>query len=186
MDVFEAIFTRRSVRKFKKTPINRQTLRKVFEAARWAPSWANTQCWRFIVVEDEEIKVKLADTLSPRNPARQGIRDAPVVIVVCAELGKSGYIRGNLVTDKGEWWYMFDVALAVQNLTLAAHALGLGTVNVGYFDSEKVRELLEIPENVEVIEIIPLGYPDEIPRTPPRKELSEIVFCKKYGNPCFT
>ncbi len=178
MEVLEAIKTRRSIRKYKTDPIDDKTVELVLEAARWAPSWANTQCWRFIVVRDSNIKAELANTLGSRPP--DAIRNAPVVIVACAELGKSGYRQGNPATDKGDW-YMFDVALAMQNLVLAAHSLGLGTVHVGLFDAQQVASILEVPPGFSVVEIIPLGYPDEEARATPRKELSEIVFYDRYG-----
>jgi len=188
MEVLETIKTRRSIRKYKSTPVADKDVELVLEAARWAPSWANTQCWRFVVVKDSKIKSKLADTLiavlSDRpNRATEAIRQTPVVIVACAELGRSGYsVRelGKPVTDKGDW-YMFDVALAMQNLTLAAHSLGLGTVHVGAFDAKKVATILGVPEGFRVVSMTPLGYPDEEPPLRPRKELSEIVFYDKYG-----
>ena len=76
---------------------------------------------------------------------------------------------------------MFDVALAMQNLTLAAHSLGLGTVHVGAFDAKKVAKILGVPKGFVVVSMTPLGYPDEEPGPRPRKELSEIVFYDKYG-----
>jgi nitroreductase len=76
---------------------------------------------------------------------------------------------------------MFDTALAMQNLALAACATGLGTVHVGLFDAKEAARILEVPENVAVVEMTPLGYPDEEPKAPQRKELSEIVFKEKYG-----
>jgi len=187
MEVFEAIKTRRSIRKYKTTPVDDKTIELVLDAARWAPSWANTQCWRFIVVRDSNIKDKLADTLvaaSDRpNPAADAIRNAPLVIVACAELGKSGYFAREPrepVTDKGDW-YMFDVALAMQNLALAAHSVGLGTVHVGAFDAKSAASILEVPQGFCVVEMTPLGYPDQEPSLRPRQELSEIVFSDKYG-----
>ncbi len=187
MEVLEAIKTRRSIRKYKTIPVDDETIELVLEAARWAPSWANSQCWRFIVVRDSNIKDKLADTLiavSDRpNRAADAIRSAPVAIVACAELGKSGYYAQEPrepVTDKGDW-YMFDVALAMQNLTLAAHSLGLGTVHVGAFDAKKAATILEVPQGFCVVSMTPLGYPDEEPPIRPRKELSEIVFYDKLG-----
>jgi len=180
MEVLEAIKTRRSIRKYRADPIDDQTIETVLEAAHWAPSWKNTQCWRFIVVRDSSIKDKLASALSEGNPATDAIRNAPVVIVACAELGKSGYQHEEPATDKGDW-YMFDVALAMQNLVLAAHSLGLGTVHIGFFDAKKATEILEVPEGVCVVEMTPLGYPDQEPSIRPRKELSEIVFHDKYG-----
>ncbi len=180
MEVLEAIKTRRSIRRYKTTPVDDKTIELVLEAARWAPSWANRQCWRFIVVRDDNIKAKLANALSANNPATDAIRNAPVTIVACAELGKSGFLRGEQSTDKGDW-YMFDVGLAMQNLVLVAHSLGLGTVHVGAFDAKKVGSILGLPQGFCVVEMTPLGYPNEEPSPRLRKELSEIVFYDKYG-----
>jgi nitroreductase len=182
MEVLEAIRTRRSIRRYRTDPVDDKIVELVLEAARWAPSWANTQCWRFIVVRDSDIKNRLASTLiaiSDRpNRAVDAIKTAPVVIVACAEMGKSGYFAREPiepVADKGDW-YMFDVALAMQNLTLAAHSLGLGTVHVGAFDAKQAAAILQVPPGFCVVEMTPLGYPDEKPPLRPRKELSEIVF----------
>lgn len=180
MEVLGVIRSRRSVRRYKSTPLDAKTLELVLEAARWAPSWANTQCWRFIVVEDGELKKELANTLNPTNPAIDALKGAPLVIVACAELGKSGYYHGEPMTDKGDWC-MFDVALSMQNLVLAAHSLGLGTVYVGRFDAKKVASLIGLPAGFGVIAMTPLGYPDEESKTVTRKEPSEIIFYDKYG-----
>lgn len=180
METLEAIKTRRSIRKYKTTPVDDKTLELVLEAARWAPSWDNTQCWRFIVVKDTNTKSELADTLPESNPARRAVREAPVVIMACAKLGKAGYIKGKLSSDKGDW-YMFDVALAMQNLVLAAHSLGLGTVYIGWFNEERATSILEVPEGFCVVAMTPLGYPDQQRNPTPRKELDEIVSYEKYG-----
>lgn len=180
MDVIEAIKTRRSIRRFKTTPVDDQMLNTVLEAARWSPSWANTQCWRFIVVRDSDTKNQLTDMVGD-NPATQALRTAPIVIVCCAELGKSGYYGGKQASDQGDW-YMFDVALAMQNLVLAAHSLGLGTVHMGLnFDSRKAAEILGIPQGFRAVEMTPLGYPDGEPKPRPRKELSELVFYDRWA-----
>ncbi len=179
MEVLEAIKGRTSIRRYKTDPVDDKTIELVLEAARWAPSWANTQCWRFIVVRDTSIKNEVADLAGAANPATEAMKNAPVVIVVCAELGKSGCYHGAPITDKGDW-YMFDVALAMQNLVLAAHSLGLGTVIVGFFNAKKVASILEVPQGFCVVSMTPLGYPDREPRPAPRKELSEIVFYDKY------
>ena len=137
------------------------------------------------MVRDSEIKSELANVLSANNPAADAVRSAPVVIVACAELGKVGYFReksGKPVTDKGDYWYMFDVALAMQNLVLAAHSLGLGTVYVGAFDAKKAASILGVPQGFCVVAITPLGYPDQAPGPRPRKELSEIVFYDKFSS----
>jgi len=184
MEVLEAIKTRPSIRHYKPDAISEEKLNAVLEAARWAPSRSNTQCWRFIVVKDKEVRARLAETLRPGNPAYLAVKEAPIVIVACAELSHDGFIDGKQVTDSGDW-YMFDVALAMQNLTLAAHSLGLGTVHIAAFNSQEVTRILKIPQGVAVVEMTPLGYPAKQARTPLRKELSELVFRESYGQNAF-
>ncbi len=181
MDTFEAIYSRRSVRRYKDTPVSDDILNRVLEAARWAPSWANSQCTRYVIVKDPGTKARLAECLNKGNPSTEAIKQAPVVIVACAELGKSGYYKGVTVTDRGEW-FMFDVGIAMQNLVLAACAMGLGTVHVGFIpDSKKVDAILGLPEGVVSVEMTPLGYPAGESKGPPRREMSELVFYEKYG-----
>ena len=185
MEVLEAIRTRRSVRKFSPEPVPEEALRAVLEAARWAPSWANTQCWEIVVVKDPAKKKALSDLLVPeRNPAKEAVAQAPVLLAVCGKKGISGFYKGKPVTDKGDW-LMFDVALAVQNMCLVAHSLGLGTVIVGALDHKRASEVLKLPEGVELVVLIPLGKPAHEPKTPPRKELAEFVFSEEYGKPYF-
>jgi nitroreductase len=188
VELMKAIKGRRSIRRYKSQPVDDKTLNTILEAARQAPSWANTQCWRFVVVRDSKLKNRLADTaieVTTGKPNRGGeaMRVTPVAIVACAEMRKAGYYKkepGGPVTDKGDW-YMYDVALAMQNLTLAAHALGLGTVHIGAFDAIKVAEILGVPQGYAVVAMTPLGYPDESPEARTRKELAEIVFYDKFG-----
>ena len=190
MEFMEAIKGRRSVRKYKPDLISEDKLNTILESVRWAPSWANTQCPRLVLVTDKAIRDKLAATLSSPSPDRpnraaQAIMTVPVCIVACAELGRSGYKRqpdGSKIeaTDKGDW-YMFDLALALENLVLTAYSLGLATVHVGLFDSVQAEKIIGAPENVKVVELIPLGYPDEQPVAPVRKDYKEWVFYNKYG-----
>ena len=179
MEVMKAIKSRRAVRKYQPTPVDDRTLELILEAARWAPSWANTQCWRFIVVRDASTKNELAATLPETNPSYNAVKEAPVVIVACAELGKAGYKRGEVTTDKGDW-FMFDVALSMQNLVLSAQSLGLGTVYIGLFDAKKAAEILEVPLGFCVVTMTPLGYPTQQPKPTPRRELSQIVSYEKF------
>ena len=163
----------------------------MLEAAHWAPSWGNIQCWRFIVIRDPKIKTDIADTLSRvkidnewvENAAAKSIKQAPVLIVICAEKGKAGCSAdGTPVTDKGDYWFMFDIALAVENLTLAAHTLGLGTVIVGGFDAVKAAQLLGVPEGYAIVTMTPLGVPERKGQISPRKQLSEVLFKDKFNN----
>jgi len=181
MEVMQAIKERRSMRKYKSDPVSDSDLTEVLEAARWAPSWANTQCWEFIVVKNPETKKKLAETLPSGNPAFSSFTEAPAVIVACAQLGKAGYYKGKAGTDKGDW-YMFDVALAMQNLTLTAHTKGLGTVHVGFFDAKEAARILEVPEGIVVVEMTPLGYPAGEAKATSRKALHDFISYEKFGN----
>lgn len=180
MTTFETIMKRRSVRKFKKMAIPDDVLWKMLEAARFAPSWANTQCWRFIVIKEEERKQKITEAFPPRNPGFSSLLNAPIVVVAFAEKFKSGFYKGEASTNKGEYWYMFDVALALQNMVLTAWENGIGSVYLGLFDAIKLAKILNIPVDYEVVAVVPFGYPDEEPKCPPRKNLSEIVFFESY------
>jgi len=181
MDLMQIIKDRRSVRKFKADPVPDEFIDSILQAGQWAPSWANTQCWRFIVIRDTEIKEKLAETKGKGNPAGDAIKYAPVVIAICAELKQSGYYKGEAPTIKGDW-YMFDTALAAQNMMLMIHDLRLGTVPVGLFDSARVEQILQLPESMTIVILLPIGYPDEEPKAPKRKEIGEIAFHNTFGS----
>lgn len=179
MEVMQAIKGRRSIRRYEDSPVSEEDLQTVLEAARWAPSWANSQCWRFVVVRDGATRARLAETLTVWNPALKAMGQAPVIIVVCGQLGRSGFYKGGSTTHKGDW-YMFDVALASQNLTLAAYSLGLGTVHVGAFDDVKAAEVLSVPAGFAVVEMLLLGHPVGEAKAPARKELAEQVFYERW------
>lgn len=184
MDLFEAIKTRRSVRKFLDKPVEEEKLSSVLEAVRMAPSWANMQCWRMVVVKDRAVKEQISEVsyvesfFAPKgfkaNPSRKALAEAPVVIVLCADPTQSGVLWD-------QHYYLADSGIASQNLMLAARAEGLGTVFVGIFDEEKVKQLLDIPASIRVIGLFPLGYPLEDKKDgPPRKPLSEICHTGKW------
>jgi nitroreductase len=179
MDLMEAIKGRRSIRKYKPDPVPDEALQTILEAMRWAPSWANTQCWEVIIVRDPNMKSELVNTLNPTNPARSSMTEAPLVVVLCGRKGISGFKKGEAVTMKGDW-LMFDTGIAMQNLCLAAHTLGLGTVIIGRFDHRKAEEILGVSKNVEVVAMTPLGYPNVEGSASKRKEISEFVFYEKY------
>ena len=127
-----------------------------------------------VVVQDLEIKEKLQETLSRGNPATEAMVEAPVVIALCGKLERSGYKRGEVTTKFGDW-FMFGLGLATQNLCLTAYKLNMGTVIVGWFDHDKVKEILHVPEGYEVVTLIPLGYPAHKGRESRRKQISEFV-----------
>jgi nitroreductase len=183
MEVMDAIKARRSIRKFKPDPVSEESLVTVLEGVKWAPSWANTQCWEVIVIHDEKIKAEVATALPKGNPALVSLTQAPLLLVLCGIKGKAGFYGGQPKTEKGDW-YMFDLGIACQSLCLAAHSLGLGTVIVGMFDHARVAEILGVPPNVEVVAMTPLGYPLAPGTVPNRKDLSQFVHRDRYqGKP---
>ena len=180
MDLLDTIRERKSIRKYKKEPLPESVLLQILEAARLAPSWANTQTWRFIVVNDPDVKAKLTDTLTSNNPCRSALIDAPHVICLAAQKGVSGLKKGEPVTNKGDW-FMFDAGIAMEHIALAAWNFGVGTCHVGAFDAKKAEEVLAIPEGFAIVEMTPLGYPDEKPEARPRKPLKELLFRDSFG-----
>ena len=173
-EIMEIIRNRRSIRRFQEKDIPEAVLACVLEAARWAPSWANTQPWEIVVVRDRHIKDRIQQAVPPRNPAWLAIVNAPVLLVMCGRLKRSGYYKDSYPTKFGDW-FMYDLGLATQNLCLAAHAFGLGSVIVGLFDHDRVGEVIKLPPEHEVVVLVPLGYPDQQPSPPKRRECNKFV-----------
>lgn len=177
--VDEAIRDRRSIRRFEKREVETAKLEAILEAARWAPSWGNSQCWEFIVVQDQELKKRLAETLTNKNPASLSVADAPIVLAICAESKKSGYYNGKQITRYQDW-FLYDLGLATQNICLTAHYQGLGSVIVGSFNHEMVEEILRIPTGYEIVSLLPLGYPAHSPPAPKRKDIRAFVHYEHF------
>ena len=125
-DMMDGIKGRRSIRKYEDKPVSPEDLSQVLEAVRWAPSWANCQCWEVVAVSDKTIQQKLQGTLPPKgNPAFKAMVQVSIVLVLCAKKGVSGFYKDVSTTKFGDW-FMYDLGLATQNLCLAAHDLGKG------------------------------------------------------------
>jgi len=159
----EVIKTRRSIRKYKGTPVPRESLMKILESARVAPSAAHRQPWHFVVVEDKETIEKLAGR-------SKWAAEAPAMIVGVADQVASPN------------WCLNDMGIAFEHIVLTATSLGLGTCWMGQTkrDSE-VKGLLGIPDELKVIALTPLGEPDEVKEPKERKSLDEIVSWGSYG-----
>ncbi|WP_136514130.1 nitroreductase family protein [Geomonas edaphica] len=175
MDVFQAITGRRSIRKFKTTPVEPGKIKQVLNLARLAPSWKNLQCWRFLVLTEPERIGRLFEAFPDDNPGKKAIASAPCIVVVCADPNESG-------VENGIEYYIADAALAFDHLCLAAYGLGLGTCWMGWYDEERIKEALGIPAGIKVVGLTPLGYPDQSPNPRPRKELAEVAFSEEWGN----
>lgn len=161
------IKTRRSVRKYKPHPISDKELTMIFEAARLAPSAANRQPWRFVVVRDSERKKELAKVANNQ----MFLADAAVIVAAVGD------------PEVSKRWFEKDVMIAVEHMALAAAAMGYGTCWIGAFTESEVKKLLCIPEGMTVVALMPIGVPEETPPPRQRKELSEIFFEDEYGKP---
>jgi len=163
---------RKSIRIFSPKEISDEVIREILETAILAPSAGNLQSWEFILIKDIETKKKLAKIAYGQN----FISSAPVVIIICANKERSVRKYG----ERGNLYSIIDAALAGSYLQLAVTDLGLATVWVGAFDSEKLKSLLEIPHNVEPIGIFPIGYPKEKGRKKERLPLQNFLHKEKF------
>lgn len=184
METLQAIKTRQSVRRYADRAVEEEKLLAVLDAARRAPSWANLQCVRFVVVRDAAVRCRISELSYvdsffaargyKNNPSQLALAEAPLVIVACALPNQSGDIRG-------QHYYMTDVGLAAQNLMLAAHDLGLGSVFVSIFDEKALADLLSIPAYISIVGLFPLGYPLHTNSgETPRKTVEETVFFDRW------
>lgn len=165
MDIYELIGKRKSVRAYLDKAVGDGVLNRILEGARMAPSASNRQEWRFVVVRDGERRAKLAAAANQQK----FISQAPIVLVCCAETDEH-------VMSCGQACYPIDVAIAIDHITLCAAAEGLGTCWIGAFDEAKVKEILGIPAAIRVVELLPLGYPeDPSPAAKSRKPMDELI-----------
>jgi len=176
MNVFEAIRTRRSVRKYRSDPIPDPVLDQMLEALRLAPSACNYQPWRFIVVRDE----KTREALAHASRDQMFMAQAPVIIVGCGFPAKAYQKMGGSGNS-----VEIDVAIALDHLTLTAAAAGLGTCWIGAFDEQAVKRTLNVPADVKVVALTPLGYPAEPGLLHPveadrRKKRDEVISFDRF------
>jgi nitroreductase len=176
-EILKAIRERRSVFRFKPDPVQDEKIQAILDAGRWAPSWANSQPWEFIVVKDEIRRRKISDVAGRVTTAHRGIEGAPAIIVTCVDRRKDPY------------HFIEDGAVATQNMALAAHSLGLASYWVGIYTpnnfkgsaEREVEEILNIPNEYRAIAFLPIGIPLYNARKG-RKELREITHYDQFGN----
>lgn len=179
MTAKECIWGRRSIRKFKADPVDHALLESVVETASYAPSWKHTQIVRYIAVEGD-LKDKIGRECTTSFPGNgRIIENAPLLIAVTIIKNRCGFERdGSYTTDRKDTWQMYDAGVASQTFCLAAHEAGLGTVIMGIFDRTEIETLLEIPQDRELVALIPVGYADEAPAAPRRKPVSDLLTYK--------
>ena len=176
MTAKDCIKGRRSIRKFKPDKITHELLSEIIETASYAPSWKNTQITRYIAVEGalKDAIAKEGTTPFPNNG--KIIENAPMLIAVTVIKNRCGYERdGSFTTPRKDTWQMYDAGVASQSFCLAAYEQGVGSVILGIFDQAKIESLLGLPEDRELVALIPIGYPDETPDAPKRKPVSDLL-----------
>jgi len=179
MDVLDAIRTRRSVRQYAAKPIPGDVMQRMRDALRLAPSACNLQPWHFILVQDADVRRQVAQAARDQ----MWMADAPVIVVACGLVDEAYKHMGGYGNSAD-----VDVAIALDHLTLAAVAEGLGTCWIGAFDEKAAKKLLGVPKNVKVIAMTPLGYPASADLNRPvgagsRKAESEVFSADRYGGP---
>jgi len=175
MNVFEAIATRRSIRKFTSQNVPMELLGIILDAGRYAPSAGNIQNWRFILVKDTNNRQVVAEA----SMQQMWIAEAPVVVVVCSETEKIKQFYGK----RGEMLFSIqNCSAAIQNMLLTAHALGLASTWVSSFDERMLKRALNIPDDVRPQAVLPIGFPDEIVPAPTHYTLENVCFFEGYGS----
>jgi nitroreductase len=163
MDLLEGIYTRRSVRQYAAQPLERDQLIEIIKAGTWAPSGMNNQPWRFVLVQEKEARAKLAEF----TKYGRIIESAPACVAVFVD-------RSAMYNDVKDHQAM---GACIQNMLLAAHALGLGAVWLGEIlkNAEGVRKFLELPPEMELMAVVAIGHPGEGRRTSNRKKITEVL-----------
>ena len=196
LDVLMRIIeSRRSIRRYKPNPVPREVLLRIVEAGRWAPSSANSQPWDVVVVQDPTTKDMIQESVKHCITRIKELRDfpflstftghymleAPVQLVVCGDPRFSYVSMMHAVDPDVERWAMWgSVSMAVQNMLLAAHAAGLASVAFTNFMPEEVKKILDIPDPLKVVCILPLGYANEQRAATPRRPLEDFVHWERF------
>jgi len=169
MDLFEAINNRYSVRSYRDKPVEQEKLRRILEAGRVAPTATNRQELKFVVVRDADVRRRLAEAAD-----QPFIGEAPVVIAVVG-LTPDAKVHCGVPTDP------VDCAIAIDHMTLAAVAEGLGTCWIGHFNQEACCKILAVPASAKIIELLPLGYSAGKSKAKSRKPLEQLVCYDKFS-----
>ncbi len=177
----DAMNARRTIRRYEDKAVPKEVVNELMKAVQRTQSWANSQCWEVVMVEDESIRNEIFESMPSRNPATAVIKTAPLLFVLCARKGVSGnFGKGtDYVTKHGDW-YMYDLGIATQNLCLAGHALGLGSVVVGWYDIDRVEAAINVPEDVEVVSVITMGYSEAEKPMPKRRDVDEFLYVDRF------
>ncbi len=170
MEVLKVIRSRRSIREYDSREVEDDKLVRILESGRLSPPAGNRQERRFVIIRDPGTRQMLSEAAR----GQKFVAEAPVLIAACS-------VESEYVMLCGQPAYTIDTAIAVDHMTLQAVEEGLGTCWIGAFDEKKVKKILNIPDNVRVVALLPLGYPSAIPHPTPRKSRNEIVKWEKWS-----
>ena len=178
-DFLELIISRQSDRKYSDKPVEKEKLERIIEAGRMAPSACNAQPWKFIVVTDPELVLKIADAASAKLIGMNSfVAQAPAILVIVREKPNMSSKVGATIKNKD--YSLIDIGIATENICLQAKAEQLGSCIIGWFDERQIKKLLKIPKSKRVELIITLGYSLSEQREKRRKPASETVSYNKY------
>jgi nitroreductase len=180
MDFLELVNRRQSVRAYDTNKaVEPEKIERIIEAGRLSPSACNAQPWHFIVVDEPELKNKVADATSAKLLGMNHFtKQAPVHIVIVEEKVNISSGIGGMIKDK--YFAFLDIGIAAAHMCLAAESEGLGSCMLGWFNESKMRKLLHIPESKRVVLDIIIGYPAQDLRPKKRKSREEVVSYNKY------
>ncbi len=179
MSVREIIVQRRSIRRYLDKPVEREKILACLEAARLAPSADNVQPWRFVVIDDPELKAIFSkEVFSGIYAFSKFAANAPVLILMLVQTHLLAHGIGKQVQDI--YYYLIDVGIAGEHIVLQAEELGLGTCWIGWFSIKKARKILKVPKKYKIVSLMSMGYFDKRPQKQKRrKSLEEIVWFNK-------
>lgn len=174
MEFYDVVEKRRSIRRYKQSQVEREKLYRILESSTLAPSWSCKHCWRFLIIDNIETKEKVAGTISDSNPAKRGISEAPIVVVLCADP-----VNAEEIDDKE--YYMADCGIAMEHFMLAASNEDLSTCWVGLFDEDELKSILNIPQTIRVVALTPLGYSNETLNSRENKTIQDMTYYNKWN-----
>jgi len=176
MDFYKVIENRTSNKTYKSTPIPTEKLDKIINAALMAPSWKNKTCYRFIFINEQNIREQISNTIiNKTDKTSNALKQAPIIAVIVADPSESGDVDNKS-------YFMLDCGIAMEHLVLAATNEGYGTCWIGSFEEEAVRKILNIPEKFKVVAMTPIGETNEDDEHYPPKDISQHIYYNSWNN----
>lgn len=174
MDFYKVVENRKSIKTFKKGDLDKGKIDRIINASMMAPSWKNQTSYKFVLIDDNDLKQKISDTIiNKTNEAAQAVMDAPMTAVVVAKPEQSGNIEGKEL-------YLVDAAIAMEHFVLAATEEGYGTCWIASFDENKIKQVLGVPNDYRVVALTPLGEGSSEKPHYPKKDVNDYVFLNKW------